>query len=233
MGIIKKIFVLSGVVIILCLGAASQALASGCDSSPEAAVRCFVRNAVHAGLASPPPGMSMAQFRSYGVSVANIVQTPNTAVFLMGAVAAVSDAMPPANADGTANQAAQDAAVDAIVDAALQDGLLVLPEGTTEDQLKQFARSVAGSVDSYSGVNLSAGMLLRFLDAYLAGATASDGSVDWDSLQGKIASFVDGLNQNGLLRLPAGTSAEDVAQFAVDVAGAIQKYKSATGRNKL
>ncbi len=46
-------------------------------------------------------------------------------VFLLGAMGAAADALPPVNADGvTLNQAAQDAAVGAIVDAALRDGLI-------------------------------------------------------------------------------------------------------------
>ena len=219
-----------------CLGLLTAALplraqTTGCTASPDAAVRCFVRNAVYTGLVSLPPGMTLTDYKTYGVAVSNIMQTPSTLVFLLGTMGAVADALPPSNADGvTPNQDAQDAAVSAIIDAALNDGLISLPPGATADQLKMFARDIGSAMAQNDGVSIAPAAFLRLLDSYLLNATQADGTVDWGRVQSSVSGLVDGLVASGLLKLPAGASADNVKQFAYDVAVAIRDYKLATGK---
>ena len=219
-----------------CLGLLTAALplraqATGCTASPDAAVKCFVRNAVYTGLVSLPAGMTLTDYKNYGVAVSNIMQTPSTLVFLLGTMGAVADALPPSNADGvTPNQGAQDAAVSAIIDAALNDGLISLPAGTTADQLKMFARDIGSAMAQNDGVSFAPGAFLRLLDAYLLNATQADGTVDWSQVQSSISGLVDALVASGMLKLPAGASADNVKQFAYDVVVAIRDYKLATGK---
>ena len=230
----KQVFLWGCLGLLLAAALTSPAQATICNSSPDAAVYCFVRNAVSSGLVSLPPGMTLAQFKAYGVAVSNIVQSPSTLVFLLGAMGAVADALPPTNADGvTPNQAAQDAAVNAIIDAALRDGLISLPPETTADQLKMFAHGISGAMAQNAGVSLAPGALLRLLDAYLLDATTADGTVDWNKVKTSTASLVDGFVGGGLLKLPAGSTADNVKQFAYDVVLAIYDYKLATGKAKL
>lgn len=97
---------------------------ANCSSSPEAAVECFVKNALSSGLTTLPSDMTLPDYKAYGVSVSEIVRTPNALLFLLGSMAAVADVLPPLNAAGvTSNQLAQDTAVSDIVDAALRAGL--------------------------------------------------------------------------------------------------------------
>ncbi len=219
-----------------CLGLLTAALplraqTTGCTASPDAAVRCFARNAVYTGLVSLPPGMTLTAYKAYGVAVSNIIQTRSTLVFLLGTMGAVADALPPSDADGvTLNQAAQDAAVSAIIDAALNDGLISLPPGATADQLKMFARDIGSAMAQNDGVSIAPGAFLRLLDAYLLKATQADGTLDWSQVQSSISGLVDGLVASGLLRLPAGASGDNVKQFAYHVAVAIGDYKMATGK---
>jgi hypothetical protein len=104
----------------VCLATASVApiaRAQSCASGQDAAVKCFVSNAVRTNLISLQYGMSMSQFKQYGVSVSKIVQAQPTSLVVVGLASAVADALPPTNADGSANQTAQDAAMNSIVDA--------------------------------------------------------------------------------------------------------------------
>ena len=215
--------------------AATQAVQAqtACNADPAAAVQCFVKNAVNSGLATLPPGMTLSQYKAYGVAVSNIVQTPPTLVFLLGAMGAVSDALPPVNADGSPNQAAQDAAVNAMIDAALRDGLITLPPNTTVDRLKMFAHDVCMAMMQNNGVSVSPGAILRFLDSFLVSATLSDGTIDWNKVNASVSSLVDGLTSSGLLKLPAGATASSAKQFAMDVAKIIQDYKAATRKARL
>ena len=205
-----------------------------CTATPDAAVQCFVRNAVNSGLTTMPPGMSMAQYKAYGVSVSHIVQTPPTLVFLLGMMGAAADALPPVNADGQRlNTVAQERAVGAIVDAARKAGFISVPPGSTPEHLKLFALSVAGTMGQNTGVTISPGAMLRLLDSYLLAARSANGAVDWAKVQTQINNLVDGMLQSGLLRLPQGVSGTSVKQFAYDVAVAIDAYKSATIRDRL
>ncbi|MFY9585512.1 MAG: hypothetical protein WAR21_13580 [Candidatus Acidiferrales bacterium] len=119
------------------------------------------------------------------------------------------------------------------MDAALRDGLIALPAGTTADQLKLFAHSICGAMAQYGGVSIAPGSLLRFLDSYLVNATMADGTVDWNKVRTNISTLVDSLVASGLLKLPAGGSADNVKQFASDVAVIIHDYKVATGKTTL
>jgi len=219
---------------VLLAAPAARGQTTACSATPEAAVQCFVINAVNSRLASLPPNMTLSQFQAYGVSVSNILQSPSTLIFLLGTMGAAADALPPVNADGlTPNQAAQDAAVSAIVDAGLRNGLISLPDSTSADQLKLFARQICAALGQAEGVTFSSGTLLRFLDSYVVNATRADGSMDWTGVRSKISSLVDSLVASGLLKLPDGISAASVKQFAYDVAVAIHDYKLATGRATL
>ena len=220
--------------LLLAVTVPARSQSTGCTASPDAAVKCFVKNALSAGLTTLPAGMNLTQYKDYGVSVSYIVQTPHTMVFLLGTMGAAADALPPVNADGvTPNQAAQDAAVGAIVDAALRDGLIALPAGTTADQLKLFASSICGAMAQYGGVSIAPGSLLRFLDTYIVNATMAGGTVDWTKVRTNISTLVDSLVASGLLKIPAGGSADNVKQFASDVAVIIHDYKVATGKTTL
>ncbi len=206
---------------------------TSCTASPDAAVQCFVKNAVKAGLVDLPAGMTLSKYKAYGVSVSNIVQSPETLMFVLGTMCAVADALPPTNADGTTeNRDARDAAINAILDAGLNAGLAPLPPETTSDQLKRFARDVAATMTQSTGVQIAPGALLRLLDSMVVKAT-SGATVNWNKVSDDISSTVDGLVTAGLLKLPEGLPVDNVKQFANDLALAIQNYKIATGKTEL
>ncbi|MGC1969469.1 MAG: hypothetical protein WA673_23635 [Candidatus Acidiferrales bacterium] len=119
-------------IVLMCLAgcavsAPSARAATNCTSSQQAAVECFVANAVATDLTKPRYGMTLAQFESYGVAVTEILQTPKTYLVLVGISSAVADAMPPTNANGSANLSAQQHALTEIVMAANNAGLLPSP----------------------------------------------------------------------------------------------------------
>ena len=86
---------------------AQTTTAPNCTASSDAAVQCFVANAVTTGLTQPRYGMTLAQFQAYGVAVTKILQTDQTYLVLVGLSSAIADALPPTNADGTYNTSAQ------------------------------------------------------------------------------------------------------------------------------
>jgi hypothetical protein len=204
-----------------------------CTSSQDAAVTCFVKNAVSTGLATVPPGMNQTNYRAYGVAVSKFVQNPTTVAVLFGLSSATADALPPADANGTLDQAAQDNAINALVDAALKDGLITLPSGTTADQLKQMARDMTAALAQNTGVSISPGMVLRTLDSYLVSATSLTGEVDWLQVTSGVSNLVNNLLASGLMKLPTGITASNVTQFAVDAASAIQQYKKTTAKARI
>src|SRR5260370_24190572 len=111
----------------VCLATASVAPiahAQSCASGQDAAVECFVGNAVRTNLISLQYGMSMSQFKQYGVSVSKIVQAQPTSLVVVGLASAVADALPPTNADGSANPTAQNTAMNSIVDAGIASNFL-------------------------------------------------------------------------------------------------------------
>ena len=111
-------------VAIFCSTSTQGQTPSNCKASQADAVECFVANAVSTGLAKPTHGMTLAQYEQYGVAVNSILQTNHTYIVLLGLSSAVADAMPPTNANGSANSSAQNAAIGSIVTAAVAISLL-------------------------------------------------------------------------------------------------------------
>jgi hypothetical protein len=204
-----------------------------CQQSQDAAVNCFVKNAVSTGLLVLPSGMTMSQYKSYGVAVSRVLQTPSAAIFLLGMAGATADAVPPTNADGTANQPAQDAFVNAMITAGLKNSIIALPSETSAAQLELFARELTWNMTGNAGVTISPGGFLRALDGYILAATSSSGTVDWLKVTASITSLVNALYTTGLMKLPAGVNVSNVQQFALDTANAIAVYKQATGKAHL
>jgi hypothetical protein len=205
-----------------------------CDSSPQAAVDCFVQHAVKTGLVQLPPDMSLDQFRAWGVSVAEMLREPGASVLALGLASAVADALPPVSVNGLDKDAsAQAAAVDAIVESAITTRLLVLPAGASAADAKRMVSQMAERFASYNGPNFSSGTVFRMLDAILLNATGSTGRVDWGKVNESIAQLVDALAAAGLLTLPPGTTVEGVRKFAQDTALAVYNYKLATGQSRL
>lgn len=224
------------VLIALCavaLPAHAQGNGNYCGSSQSMAVKCFVRNALETGTASVPSGMSTQQYQAYGVAVLRILQSGHTYFMVIGAAAAISDAMPPANSDGSANQAAQGAAVNSIVDAALTNTLINLPSNVTEPQVQEFARDTTDKMDTNDGPSFSPGGVLRLIDSYLVTYTDSNGNVDWTSVNNALSTAVTNMINSGMVKIPANMTVSQMSQFAVGVAQAIETYKTATNRKTL
>ena len=204
-----------------------------CGTSQSLAAKCYVNNAVQSGTLSIPTGMSMQQFQAYGVAVLRVLQSGHTYFMVLGASAAISDAMPPTNADGSANQAAQDAAVNAIIDAALTNGLITLPNNVNEGQVQQFARDTTDKMNTNDGPSFSPGGVLRMIDSYMITYTDSSGNVNWTSVNSALNTAVTNMIGSGMIKIPSGMNAGQVSQFAVGVAQAIETYKTATNRKSL
>jgi len=79
----------------------AQTTPPNCTASSDAAVQCFVANAVATGLTQPRYGMTLAQFQAYGVAVTKILQTDQTYLGLVGLCSEIAAALPPTNAEGT------------------------------------------------------------------------------------------------------------------------------------
>ena len=142
----------------------AQSNSNVCGASQSVAVKCYIRYALETSTLNVPVGMSVQQYQAYGVAVLRILQSGHTYFMVLGASAAISDAMPPGNTDGSANQAAQDAAVNSIVDAALTNGLIALPSNVTEAQVQEFARDTTDKMDTNDGPSFSPGGVLRMID---------------------------------------------------------------------
>jgi hypothetical protein len=204
-----------------------------CNGNQDEAVDCFVKNAVTTGLLAIPKGMTMTQYKSYGVAISKIMQTPSAAIFLLGMAGAAADAVPPTNADGSANQAAQDTFVNAIVAAGLKNSIIALPPETTSTQLDMFARELTASMAGSSGVTISPGGFLRMIDGYILAATPANGTINWLQVTTNVTSLVSALQTTGLIKLPSGITIANVEQFALDTATAIVVYKTATAKAHL
>lgn len=204
-----------------------------CGSSQSLAVKCYVYSAVQSGTVTIPNGMSMSQYQSYGVAVLRILQSGHTYFMVLGAAAAISDAMPGKNNDGSANQAAQDAAVNAIIDSALTNGLITLPNSVTEAQVQEFARDTTDKMDTNDGPSFSPGGVLRLIDSYIVTYTDSNGNVNWTSVSSALNTAVTNMIGSGMIKIPSGITAAQVTQFAVGVAQAIETYKTATNKKSL
>jgi hypothetical protein len=215
--------------------AASPANAqTNCTASQQAAVECFVSNAVATDLTQPRYGMTLAQFESYGFAVSQILQTHHTYLVLIGVSSAVADAMPPTNANGTANQDAQDAAVTQIVLAASTLSIASAPKGTSVTDLEHFALDVTNAMNDNSGLMelLTPGISLRIIDSYLITAT-TNGQINWTTLNSTLSAAVNTFISSGIVKVPPGMTAAQVNSFANSLAHIIYNYKFATRRTTL
>jgi hypothetical protein len=227
-----KNMVLAGVCLLLVSAAPPLRAQGGCASAPDAAVQCFVGNAVRSNLVSVQYGMTMSQFKAYGVSVSKIVQQQPTALAVVGLASAVADALPPTNADGSADQAAQTAAVNAIVDAGITDDFITIPAETNAQDLKWFSLDLVKAMNTNNGVLLSPGTMLRVIDSYVITATTS-GTVNWTQANSGISAMITNFASAGLLKLPATITTAQAIQFAQSLAQVTYTYRTATGRTSL
>ncbi|HXQ24906.1 MAG TPA: hypothetical protein VN822_00720 [Candidatus Acidoferrales bacterium] len=212
--------------------AEQPARAQNCTGSQDAAVQCFVGNAVRTNLTSLRYGMTMSQFKSYGVAISKVLQAQQAYLVLAGMSSAIADAMPPTNADGTANIAAQQAAVYAIVHAEILNDLLTIPAEVNEQQLKWLSLDMVSSMNETNGIMLSPGFFIRITDSYITTAT-SNGVVNWTLVNANVMAMVNNLAGAGLLKLPPSMTLSQAQGFAGDLAQAIYNYKLATGRKNL
>jgi hypothetical protein len=220
---------------VVCMATARPAAAqTNCTASANAAVECFVANAVTTKLTKPRYGMTLGQFKTYGVAVSQILQTHHTYLVLTGLASAIADAMPPKNANGTENQSAQDIAVSQIVDAATTANFTPAPTGTTSQDLQWFTLDLVSAMNDNDGVMqlLTPGVGLRIIDSYVVTAT-SGGNVNWTEADSKISTAIQNLIASGMLKIPAGMTVTEVKTFANSVAKAIYAYKVATNRTAL
>ena len=222
----------------ICLGVAASAApsvrAQSCTASQAAAVQCFVANAVTTKITSPRYGMTLPQFEAYGVAVSLIVQTHHSYLLLTGVASAISDAMPPTNANGSANQSAQDLAVSQIVNAASAGGFVTPPSGTTVQDLQWFTLDLVTAMNDNEGMlqMLTPGVGLRMIDSYIVTGT-SNGSVNWTQVDSNLSTAVDNLMSAGLMKLPADHTSAQVKTLVNSVAQAIYAYKVSTNRTTL
>jgi hypothetical protein len=227
-----KNIVLSVVCLLLVSAAPPLRAQGGCASAPDAAVECFVGNAVRSNLVTVQYGMTMSQFKAYGVSVSKIVQQQPTALAVVGLASAVADALPPTNANGSANPAAQTAAINAIVDAGIADDFITVPAETNSQDLKWFSLDLVNAMNTNKGILLSPGTMLRVIDSYVLTATTS-GMVNWTQANSGIAAMITNFASAGLLKLPATISTAQAIQFAQSLAQITYTYRSATARTSL
>src|SRR5271163_1974161 len=219
--------VLAGVCLLLVSAAPPLRAQGGCASAPDAAVQCFVGNAVRTQLVTLQYGMNMAQFKAYGVSVSKIVQQQPTALAVVALASAVADALPPTNADGSANLAAQTAAINSIVDAGIANNFLILPAETTSQDLKWFSLDLVNVMNTNNGILLSPGTMLRVIDSYVVTATAS-GTVNWTQANSGISAMITNFASAGLLKLPTTITTAQAIQFAQFLAQVTYTYRTAT-----
>ncbi|MGA7064098.1 MAG: hypothetical protein WA690_21700 [Candidatus Acidiferrales bacterium] len=222
----------------VCLAAASAAIAApparaqSCTSGQNAAVECFVGNAVRTNLVTLQYGMTMAQFKQYGVSVSKIVQTQPTSLAVVALASAVADALPPTNSDGSANAAAQTAAMNSIVDAGIASNLITVPADTNSQDLKWFSLDLVNAMNANNGILLSPGTMLRVIDSYVVSNTTS-GTVNWTQANSGIATMITNLAGSGLLKLPTNITTAQAIQFAQSLAQITCTYRTATNRASL
>ena len=232
--ILRKV-ILTGALLGIAAAVAAPARAQSqaqCTRSQDTAVQCFATYALKTGLFTLHYGMTATQFNSYGTAVSKIIQTPQTNLVLFGMASSVADAMPPTNADGSANQTAQTNAVNAIVVAEVSSGLVTMPAETTQQDLQWFSLDMATQMDANKGILLSPGTLLRIIDSYVVPQT-SNGSVNWTVVNSNLASMVGNLSTLGLLKLPPSMTTAQVTTFAQSLALIIYDYKVATNRKAL
>lgn len=207
---------------------------TNCTASQQAAVECFVANAVATDLTKPRYGMSLAQFESYGVAISEILQTHQTYLVLVGVASAASDALPPTNSNGSANLLAQQQAISEIIAAASTAGLVPTPPQTTLHEMEWFALDVSSAMNDNDGVLqlLTPGVAFRIIDSYVVTATSGT-EVNWTEVQTNLTNAVNNFVKAGLIKIPAGMTAAKITAFANAIAHVIYSYKVATGRKAL
>jgi hypothetical protein len=178
--------------------------------------------------------MTLAEFKSYGFAVSQILQTHRTYLVLVGLSSAIADAMPPTNADGTPNQTAQDDAITQAITAASHYGFAGPPAGTSLLDLEHFSMDIAGAMNDNNGALelLTPGMSLRIIDSYVITATAN-GQVSWTEVDAKLSTAVANFISSGLTKVPPGMTPTQVTSFANSLAEIIHDYKVATHRTAL
>jgi hypothetical protein len=219
---------------VFCATSTQAQTPSNCKASQADAVECFVANAVSTGLAKPTHGMTLAQYEQYGVAVNSILQTNHTYIVLLGLSSAIADAMPPTNANGSANTSAQGAAIGAIVTAAVADHLISLPSGVSVTQLQYFCMDIVSAMNDNNGylALLTPGVSFRMVDSYLISSTIN-GTVNWTDVNTGLAAAVGNLIKSGLIKVPSGVTAQDIEWFSDAMAKAIYNYKTSTNRKTL
>lgn len=215
--------------------ARSQSTATNCTASQQSAVRSFVANAVATDLTKPRYGMTLAEFQSYGYAVAEILQTHQTYVVLVGVSSAVADAMPPTNSDGSPNQTAQDNAVTQAVAAANTLGFTAPPAGTSLIDLEHFSLDITGAMNDNNRVLelLTPGISLRIIDSYIITGTGSDGTVNWPQVNASLTTLVANFISSGLVRLTPSLTTAQLTAFVTALAQTISTYKASTNRTSL
>jgi hypothetical protein len=208
--------------------------AQQCNAGQDQAVECFVTSAVKTGLTTPRYGMTMSQFKAYGVSVSKILQTDETYLVLVGTSSAIADAMPPTNLNGSANISAQQTAITSIVNALVANGLATLPAETTQSDLNYFSMDVATAMNTSGGYLqlMTPGVGLRVIDSYVVTGTTS-GSVNWTTVDASLSTAINNMISAGLIKVPSGVSLSQVNSLVDSVAQAIWTYKQSTGRAHL
>lgn len=230
----KSVFfsaIFSAAVALSASGARAQ---SNCTASQSAAIKCFVSNAVTTKITSTRHGMTLADFEAYGVSVNSIIQSDHTYLVLVGLSSAVADAMPPTNADGSANASAQNSAIGTIVSAAVADHLANTSSGVTMADLQYFTMDVASAMNDNNNylALLTPGVSLRIIDSYVVSAT-SNGTVDWTEANRGISSAIQNMVASKMIHIPPGVSEADLKAFAETLGKAIYNYRVATKRSTL
>jgi hypothetical protein len=210
----------------------ASAQSTNCTSSQQAAVQCFVANAVATDLTKPRYGMTLAQFEAYGVAVSEILQTHHTYLVIVGTSSAIADAMPPTNANGSANQSAQDLAVTQIVSAEVSDGLANATVALQD--LQWFSLDVTGAMNDNDGVMglLTPGVSLRIIDSYVITGT-TNGTVNWTTVDASLSQAVDSFIASGMFKVPEPMTTAEVKTFVNSLAHIIYDYKVSTGRKSL
>jgi hypothetical protein len=151
---------------------------------------------------------------------------------VVGLASAVADALPPTNANGSANPTAQTAAVNSIVDAGIANDFITVPAETNAQDLKWFSLDLVSAMNANHGILLSPGTMLRVIDSYVVTATTS-GTVNWTQANSSIAALITNFASAGLLKLPATITTAQAIQFAQSLAQITYAYRAATARTSL
>jgi hypothetical protein len=222
------------VCLLVLFSVSSSPVSAQCNDTPDDAVKCFVGDAVQSRMTSPRYGMTLAQFKKYGVSVYNILESSQTYLMLVGASSAIADAMPPTNADGSEDTAAQQSAITDIVNALTANGLATLPNGTTAADLQYFSMDTVNAMNNNAGYLqlMTPGVTLRIIDSYVVTAT-SHGTVAWSTVDSNLTTAIHNMVNSGLMKVPPNVTVSQMNSFVDSVAQTIWNYKQATGRAHL